>query len=271
MAIPTLATIKSSNSEQMTKIYSFAPTVGAIAISLIVLIFVVWPKISQMFRIQADNRIQADKLVILDEKLRKLEVKSADIETMEANLAAADALIPSDKGVFTLIAQLEKAAAASGVLLNRVDIAPGPIEGDGLSTTTSSSAAVSQQPVVAAQSGTVDSFGLAPRVQVKLSLTSDYKSFLQFLNNSLAISRVVAIQDLSVASASESSSQVRAAMVVNAFWKPLPRELSSIETPIEELTGEESARLSQVSETGLSGVAPIGPVTLGRSDLFAPF
>jgi len=206
----------------------------------------------------------------LSVKVQKLEFLSANRGVLEENLGAAEALIPSNKSVFSVIAQIERAAGASGVLLNRIDVTPGPVESENGSVP----AAVSNVPTAPQSTQTAaksDDFGGAPRVQIKISMTSDYKSFLQFLKNALAISRVISIRDLSAASASDSSSQIRASMVVDAFWQPLPSDLASIETPISDLTSQEQEKLSRVTATGLSASPATPSVPLGRVDLFAPF
>jgi Tfp pilus assembly protein PilO len=164
-----------------------------------------------------------------------------------------------------LVGQIERSAAASGVLLSRIEVAPGSL-----------SESLSEKPAPAssgAGEGT-DVGDVAQKVQLKVTLSSDYKSLLQFLNNMLSLSRVITIRDLSVSAASSSSgesSQIRISLTFDAYWKPLPKQLASIESPIAELTPSESARLENVQLTGFVTPPTVPEVSKGKPDLFAPF
>ena len=242
-----------------TKISAMAAPIGAMAISFLVLLLIVWPKFSEVLRLRADNEQLAVRASAMQQKVQSLQ--SRDAVQLEEQLIAAEQLLPSDKGVFSFVYQIERAAGASGVLLSRVEVAPGAV-GEG----------AVDKPTQPAK-GQDDISALAGKIQVKVSATADYKSFLQFLNNLLAAARVMSFRDLNIASSGGAeSSQIKVTLVTEAFFKPLPKQLASVESPIEELTEEEEARLAEVEATGFIAAPPTVPqVPLGRTDLFAPF
>jgi len=89
-----------------------------------------------------------------------------------------------------------------------------------------------------------------------------------------SVSRILAIKDLNLSASTSSSgegSQMRAAMTIDAYWQPLPKELNSIESPIEDLTETELAILNQVSSTGTVSTPSIPSVPTGKTDLFSSF
>ncbi|OGD89107.1 hypothetical protein A3F45_04185 [Candidatus Curtissbacteria bacterium RIFCSPHIGHO2_12_FULL_41_17] len=260
MQLPTIAILKSENSAQLTKLTNLAAPVGALVISVLILIFVVWPKFSEVLRLRTANRDLTTRAFNLTQKADKLG--SLDNLLLEGQLVAAEQLLPSDKSVFTLVSQIEKTAGASGVLLSRVELTPGNL----------SENAAPDKPVAAQSAAKDDTLGVASKIQLKISISSDYRSLVIFLNNILSLPRAVAVRDLTIAASSSSgSSQIKASMLVDAYWKALPKQLASIESPVEEPTPNEASRLERISSTGFSTLPSIPSVPLGRQDIFAPF
>ncbi|HLA04284.1 MAG TPA: type 4a pilus biogenesis protein PilO [Patescibacteria group bacterium] len=259
----TKVTAKAESSLEIAKYSSLAVPVISILVSFMVLLMIVWPKFSQALQIKNSNVELAQKTDSLKQKATILA--SLDKTELEKQVVAAEQLFPSDKNVFLLISQIEKAAGGSGVLLNRVETAPGSAQG--------SSGKPSANPASASSAGAQPE--IAPNVEVSVSLTSGYSSLLQFLNNVLTIPRVVSISDLSVsASSSEGSSQLKVSLNITAYFKQMPTDLGSIETPVAELSDSEKARLKQIIDTGLAAAATasqIEQVPVGRADIFAPF
>lgn len=264
MELPTGAISRLTKSTEFFQITVLVTPILAIVVSVAVAIFITWPKFSEVLRLVESNRELVIRVQALEEKAVKLENLAQDQEKLNRELVASEQLLPSNKAVFTLLRQVENAAATSGVLIGRTEIAPGSI---------SDNQASSGQSPLTGTAGDV-----APKLVLKADLTSDYRSFLAFLTNILSLARVVSIGDLSLAASTsgEQATQVRTAMAINAYWQPLPGELASVETPIDDLTSTEEALLSKVSLTGSIGEAPAAPVTIpavpiGKVDLFAPF
>lgn len=260
MQLPTISILKSENSAQFAKYTNLALPVLALVFSFLVLIFVVWPKFTQVLRLRGANRDLVTRVANLSQKADKLG--SLDNILLEQQLVAAEQLLPSDKGVFTLVSQIEKTAGVSGVLLTRVELTPGNL----------SENAAPDKPLPAASGSQDETLGVASNIQLKISVSSDYRSLVIFLNNLLSLPRAVAVRELAIASSSSSGlSQIKASMLLDAYWKALPKQLASIESPVEDLTDNEVARLERIGSTGLSSIPSIPSVPLGRQDIFAPF
>lgn len=242
---------------------------GAIAIAVIVLVLVIWPKFTQALSIRAENQQLASRAAVLETKVQVLE--SLDSDQLEEQLGDAERLLPSDKAVFSYIRQIEGAASAAGVILQKVDVAPGVLSGEG--------ALASQAPTAqsAAPAGAPADTLEGAKVQVKISLTSDYKSLVTFLERIVSLARVSAVRDLTIASASATGevAPLRTSMAVDAYFRPLPAELGSIEAPVEALTADEQNLLASVRAATISSPvatsSAVIAVPTGRNDLFAPF
>lgn len=226
-------------------------------VSLIVAVTIAWPKFTEVLNLRSDNVRLDEQAVNLENKAKEL----ADFNKAELDqqLSAAEQLLPSKKEVFLVIAQIERTASANGILINKIDAAPGSV---GLETATE----VVTAPVSQLGQQAFD----ASVIPIKISLTGDYRSFLQFVRSLLSLSRVVGIGDLTL-SASGESSQLRVGMTVNSYWQPLPSQLGSIESPVQELTQQEKDLLSDVQLEVFVPTPELPPVTTGKSDIFAPF
>lgn len=273
MNLPTLPVLGTLTKVDFSRVQTVFAPAGAVIVSLVVLIFVVWPKFGQAFSIRAENEQLVDRISLVSDKVQILE--SLDKNILKQQLVASEGLLPSDKAVFTFIRQVENSASASGVVLSKVDAAPGAVSGAG--QTTGMAAAPGPTPsglAVPAAGG--ESAEPAAKIQVKVLVTSDYKSLVNFIERISALARISSVRDLTVASTSASgeAAPLRSSIVIDAYYRILPRELGSIESPVEDLTAEEEkilARVRQiaVSEPTLPTVTPVSPG--GRSDLFAPF
>lgn len=263
MNLPSLSISRGFDTSFITRNLTFAFPIVGVIVSIIVLVMVVWPKFQEAREIQLANRDLVLKSTQLEEKVSKLA--GLDKGELEKQLASAEQLLPSDKGTFSVVGQIEGASSSSGILLNRLEVVAASINQD-----------PALAPVVAGgvdPTEAIEGAG-APKVQLKLTASSDYASFLGFLNTLYTSSRVLSVNDLTLSLAAESGAQIRGSFSTNAFWKSLPVTLASIESPVEELNSSELARLSAVSQKQATGQIPttlVPTVPLGRRDLFAPF
>lgn len=254
------ATIKAESTLALGKYTPLVVPVVSILISVAILLLIVWPKASETLQIKNSNSDLSNKANSLAQKAALLA--NLDQEELEKQVVAAEQLMPSDKDVFVLVSQIESAAGSSGVLLNRVESAPGSLDGAAGGSPAS--------PPPAPDGAQAD---IAPKIELGVSLTSGYSSLLSFLSNVLAIPRTVSISNLSIsASSSEGSVQLKTTMTIIAYYKELPKDLGSIETPIVELTQAEQERLRKIIDTGLAAsLLAVPEVPVGREDIFAPF
>lgn len=255
MNLPTVAIPKVSEGLEVRGLTLIAP-IGAILASLLILFLIVWPKYNQIKELKVSNDDLSARAQSLEEKA--VILASLDETTLEQQLAAAEAMLPSEKEVFTFIRQIETAVGSTGVLLGRVEVVTGTINDGGN---------LSVPPPAAGDPG-LGLVSVAPKVQARLSITSSYSSLLQFLSSMYNAARVVTIDDLTIASSS--GAQIRASVTVDAYWKPLPVDLGSIEKVVVRLNEGEIALLDSVVSEDLSSQPSVPEVPLGRSDLFAP-
>src|SRR3972149_8971980 len=113
------ATAKAENSFDIAKYSSLAVPAVSILVSLLILFLIVWPKFSESLQIKNSNSELTQKVASLKQKADVLT--GLDQEELEKQVVAAEQLLPSGKNVFLLVSQIERAAASSGVLLNRVE------------------------------------------------------------------------------------------------------------------------------------------------------
>lgn len=224
---------------------------AAIFVSLVILISVIRPKFIDALRIRAQNQELETRVTNLGAKAQLLA--SQDKFLLDQQLSAAEAMLPSGEALFSFVRQVESVAATSGVILNKIDVGPSALA-----------------------SGTKQEAVTASKIQVKVAVTSDYRSLVTFLSQILSLPRANGIAELTISSSATGgeAGRLRTSMVIDAFWRSLPRDLGSIEAPLAQLTDEELEFLAKVqsatvSTPSLGGAVPQVPT--GRSDLFAPF
>lgn len=263
MNLPQVPALKLGKFVDVSKYATFGAPAASIAVSVLILIFVVWPKISSVFKLRADNAQLSSRTAAMTAKANLLA--SLNKSTLDSQVSIAEKVLPSDKSTFLFVRYVELAAARSGVVLNKIDVSPGLISGE---SSTAKDANVATN---------VADNDITTKIQVKLSTTSDYKSLLTFLSQMYASTRVIGIKDLAVAagSTSTSSSALKTSMVIDAYWKALPGQLGSIESPVENLNDKElsllsSAALREASPSSATESA-IPNLPTGKIDLFTPF
>lgn len=267
MNLPAVALPKIGENLDVSRSLSLVAPVLAIAVSLLVLFLVVWPKFNQIKDMHSSNEDIKVRAQGLEQKAQILATFNPD--ELEEQLVAAQALLPSNKEVFVFLKQIENASASSGILLNKVDVVPGTINEGISSAVPGAGGAAAPAPVTGSAPTQSALSALASSVQIKLLVTSSYGSLLQFMSSMYSGSRVVSIEDMSVAT-DYGNSQVRSSLTVNSYWKALPLDLGSIEKPVATLTDKEKQILTAVNKTGVSSEPTAPEVPLGKSDLFAP-
>jgi Tfp pilus assembly protein PilO len=262
MNLPTLATGAKVEKFDITKVILFAPPALAILASVLIAFFVVWPRFNDVLSLQKSNKTLRDNALALEQKATALE--SLDRSRLKSQLLAANQLVPSDKNIFNFIGQVEETRNSSGVAITNLSV--GTVGQFGTAKPDASGAAPSPPPAGEVTDPSVTGAG---EVQMKLSLTSDYRSFLQFLDGVYALPRVVIVKDLSFASA---DSQITTSMTINALWQELPTALAAVESPLLTLTKNQEELLAKIETSGTSTTQTIVPeVPKGRNDIFTPF
>lgn len=241
-----------------------------LVIAILILLLVIWPRFSEVLKLRAENRQLAERLASMETKVKTLE--GFDKSVLEVQLAVAEQLLPSDKAVFAFVRQIEMAAAGAGIILNKLDVSPGSLSGVDVPT-----AGITPSASGAGGASTSTTDQLAGfKVPIRIGITGDYRSTLAFLNTLASLSRVNGIGDLSLTSSSSAgeAALLKSALSIDAYFKPLPSELGSIESPIVDLTASEKALIEKVKVTTATPSIPIPSVPsvpTGKTDIFAPF
>ena len=272
MNIPSVQAAKITRLIDISKITNIVIPVLAIILSVAINIFLVWPKFRDTLSLRESNQELNTRVDALKTKAQFLS--SLNRATLSDQLASAEGLLPSGKNAFTFIRQVELAASTTGIILNKVDVAPGLVSEGEVQT-----APAGGPPSASAPGSTAgQTFSSVPKVSLKIAITSDYKSFLAFLANLYGNPRVAIVRDLAIgaASAGAESAPLKSTMVIESFYKQLPQKLGSIESPVVDLTQGEKDRLAKIktvliSPTTPSQVVTVPEVPIGREDLFAPF
>lgn len=262
MNLPTVGAIKLGKFIDVSKFTTFGAPIASIVVSVLILFFVVWPKITSVFKLRADNTQLSSRTAAMTAKANLLA--SLNKSTLDSQVSVAEKVLPSDKSTFTFVRFVEASAIRSGVILNKIDVAPGLISGD------------SSAPKDAGSTLSADN-GVLSKIQIKLAATSDYRSLLAFLAQIYSSVRVVGIQDVAISagSSSGSSTALKTSMVIDAYWKSLPGQLGSIESPIDNLNDKEIAILNSAmlreASPGSATASAVPNVPTGKTDLFTPF
>lgn len=256
------AASKAEKGVDFGKILMFGPPIASIAVSVLIVIFVVWPRFSDVMTLQKSNITLAENADKLEKKVTLLA--SLDESKLRSQLVASVKLVPSDKDIFSFIGLIEQTRNSTGVAITNLSV--GSVGQFGSAKADGSGSAPAPPPPGA---GDLAIAG-ASEVQMKLSVTSDYRSIMQFLNSVYALPRVVLVKDLSLSSA---QSQITSSMTINALWAQLPTELASIEAPLATLTKSQQDIIEKVELTGTSSTVNtvVPDVATGRNDLFTPF
>ncbi|KKP93679.1 MAG: hypothetical protein UR98_C0003G0049 [Parcubacteria group bacterium GW2011_GWA1_36_12] len=256
MDLSTLAMPKVKDGQDLSGIIGVAIPIGGIVISILIAVLIIWPKVTEILELRTNNEQLRSTVQTLEQKAEILA--GLDQIKLEDQLAAAEQLLPSDSNAFSVLRQVEDTANTSGVLLSKIEVITGSFGEGGASAGASAS-------------GASPELNLAPAVEIRLSLTSDYQSLLGFISGLYSFSRVASIDSLSVSAGGGDEGLLSTSFAVNAHWKQLPQNLGSIEAPVENLTSSEEELLANVKSPQRTESAPVPPVATGRGNPFNPY
>lgn len=254
-----------------SKVLIFAPSILAIGASILIGFFVVWPKFNETLKLKESNKTLEATSVKLSEKASALS--ALDVPQLKTQLTSAELLLPSDKNIFPFIRQIEDIRNKSGVVITSLSVGSvGQFKSDAAKPDPADAKAgtpAPPPPAAGVDSDIALSVG-ASAVEMKVSVTSDYRSILQFLNNLYAMARVTNVKDLSFAPNTEG--QITTSLVISSLWQPLPSDLPSIESPLPTMGKAETELLAKVENSGAAiAPVPVPDVPKGRPDIFTKF
>ncbi len=255
MNLSAIAMPKVKDGQDLSGIIGVAIPIGGIVISILIAALIIWPKVTEILELRTSNEQLRGTVQTLEQKAEILS--GLDQVKLEEQLAAAEQLLPSDSNAFSILRQVEDTANTTGVLLSKIEVVTGSFsEGGGAGVSASEASA---------------ELNLAPAVEIRLSLTSDYQSLLGFISGLYSFSRVASIDSLSVSAGGGDEGLLSTSFAVNAYWKQLPQNLGSIEAPVENLTTAEEELLANVKSPQRTKSAPVPPVATGRGNPFNPY
>lgn len=253
MNLPALkSSVISEKYESSSEILGLVfPIMGIIA-SILIAVMIILPKVNEIRSLQESNKQLEQRASSLQSKISALA--SLDKNKLEEQLIASEQLLPSTKNTFSFLSQIEGASVTSGIVLNKVDVAT-----SGRNSSKSRSKVVKK----ADSSGSSES--------IKLSISSDYQSLLQFLTAVNLFSRVSIVDDIKINVSSADGAQLSASFSVEGYWRELPASLGSVESPVQTLTPLEVDILEDVTKPESSVAPELPAVPVGRGNLFTPF
>lgn len=272
MDLPTLAAAKKAEKTlDLSKVMLFGPSAVAIIVSFLVGFFVVWPKFGEVQQLKTTNETLRETAVKLETKAEALS--ALDKAKLRTQLVAAEQLLPSEKGIFTFITQIENVRNSSGVVITNLSV--GSVGQFSASGTTADPAAAQDPnaapaPVVPSATTPADAaLGDVSQVTMKVTLTSDFDQIFRFLNELYALPRVTTVGGLTFSI--DQGGLIGTNMDINSLWQERPKELPSVEAPVATLAEEEVALLSRV-ETGIAVAPPVEvpDVPIKKQNIFSP-
>ncbi len=254
---------------EIGKFLIFAPSILAIVASISIAFFVVWPKFNEVVKLKESNKTLEATSVKLSDKVKALSV--LDQSKLKTQLTSAELLLPSEKNIFPFIRQIEDIRNRSGVVITSLSVGTvGQFNSGKAKPDAGAPSAPAPVPPAAGADSDIAGSVSASVVEMKVSVTSDYRSILQFLNNLYAMARVTIVKDLSFSPTADG--QITTSLVISSLWQPLPSDLPSIEAPLPSLTKADTDLLSKIENEGpISAPAPVPDVPKGRPDIFTKF
>lgn len=270
MEIPTLAVAgkKAERSFDLSKVFLFGPSILAIAISLLIAFLVVWPRFGEAQRLKVSNKTLEETAVKLEAKAEALS--RLDQDQLKTQLTAAEQLLPSEKGIFTFIRQIENVRNGSGVVITNLSVGSVGQFSTGSETTVgdSQNGAPVPPPSAPPAAGAQPDLGDVSKVTMKVTLTSDFDQIFGFLNQLYALPRVTTVSGLSFSL--DQGGLIGTTMDINSLWQELPSELPSVEAPLATISEPEAALLKKVeSEGSVASPVVVPDVPKGKTNIFA--
>lgn len=251
MNLPALNTSKISEKYESNEILSLIFPIFGIIASILIAAMIIWPKINEIRDLQESNKQLEQRFDSLQAKISVLI--GLNEQKLENQLIASEQLLPSEKNTFSFLSQVEGASVTSGVILNKVDVSTSEVSSQSRSKVVKSTSS----------KGTAE--------DIKLSISSDYQSLLQFLTSIKLFSRVSTVDEIKINVSSSDGSQLIASFSVKGYWRVLPASLGSVESPVQTLTPLEEAILEDVTKPESSEAPELPTVPVGRGNLFTPF
>jgi Tfp pilus assembly protein PilO len=232
------------------RIYLMPVIVGLVVLSL--LLKIVKPKIKEVFALRNEINEAREVLSRLTEK--EAVLASFDQEAMKEQFLTANEALPSEQDVPGFLAQIERLAQESGVLVESVSLTGGKLA-------TPSAENEGEVPETTTEKASSDKEKTEFKSKVLLRGVLDgIASFLDKLAKSRRIVDVEKIYLTSPLSEIATPSAMTAQLTLKVYYQPLPPTLGRVDEPLPKLSQKNEEIFEKVGNfTFLSKPLPVPP------------
>lgn len=224
--------------------------VGLVILAL--LLKIVKPKINEIFVLRSDINLAREKLSRLTEK--EATLTSFDQEVLEKQFLVANEALPSDQDVPGFLAQMERLAQESGVLIENVSLIGGKL---------ATPSAEKESKVLGETSEKIPSEKGEAEFKGKVILKGVLADIFKFLSKMDGSRRVVNPEKIYLTvppSDKATPSAVTAQLTLRVYWHPLPATLGKVDEPLPKLSQKDKEVLEKIENLAfLSKPLPISP------------
>ncbi len=205
------------------KLKLFIVPVIAALLSAGILLFVVKPKVGEIFQLRAQVREKEKEVELLAAKVDELE--KLDVRDLEAKAKLLNRAIPVDKDVPGAVIGLERLLGEAGLSINSISLSPGEVATE------------------AAEFG---------KLEISLDVMGTYSQLINFIKNINKSLRLFSIRNLKVKVLTETSltdPDVSAGFTILTYFAPVPKSAGeNLTKPLPVITNEEEQLLIKLSE-----------------------
>lgn len=213
-------------------------------IVLALLLFVVRPRLGEIFELRGQVAKAKQDAVVLENKLSNLQ--NFDQDKLLSDVKKVETALPSDKDLQGLLSTLERLAAETGVGILAVQLTPGQIS-----------------PIPAG--------GAAENFPVKITITGNFFQIKNHLARVFESIRVIGVKSLTITLGTVGSASLSATLNLDSFFQQLSATQVQVREPLQNLTSAEQQILDKISVPQPATVTPPPPPITGKADPFAPF
>jgi hypothetical protein len=221
----------------------FLLPVGVILVSLLVIIYIVFPQIQQYFNSQNSVTVEQQKLGALNSNYNLLT--SLDDAKIASNLSTLSLALPPEKDFAGIIDAISYVSAKTGVSVGNFEFSLGDLSASNFAGTA------------------------YPSTKIDVSLKGDAKNIINFASE---ITKTMPIAEVTALNVSGNTGT----LTVLFYYKPFPAQSVSDQTPIVALSAKQTALINSISSwnsVGQTGgpVSAVTPATSSAVTSGSPF
>jgi Tfp pilus assembly protein PilO len=222
---------------------AFLMPLGVILISILIIIYIIFPQIQQFFNSQSLVGIEQQKLDTI--KANYSLLTSLDDAQIAANLKILSLALPPQKDFAGIIDAIAYVSAKTGVSVGNFEFSLGDLSASNFAGTA------------------------YPSTKLNINLKGDAKNIANFANEIVKTMPIAEVTSINI-------SQNVGTLGVLFYYKPFPPQNVNDQDPITLLSGNQESLIKQVSAwnsavSGVSFATPPTPATASASSSGSPF